>query len=90
MVLENAHTMPMLFGQPEATPLDCNAPAGVKAPTLVITGSETLPMWRLAGEAIARCIPGASLAVIQGVGHDGTVDAKDAFVELALNFIDAH
>ena len=89
VVLDNAHTMPMLFGQPEAAPLDCETLKAVRVPTLVITGSETLPMWRLAGEAIAGCIPGASLAVIEGVGHNGTVDAKDAFVKLTLDFIDA-
>ena len=44
----------------------------------------------MAAEAIAGCIPGATLAVIEGVGHNGPVEAKDAFVKLTLDFVDAH
>ena len=90
MVLDNAHTMPLLFSAPESTPLGCDELAAIEAPTLVIAGTETLKMWSLAAEAIAGCIPGATLALIDGVGHNGPAEAKDDFVKLTLDFVDAH
>jgi hypothetical protein len=30
------------------------------------------------------------LALIDGVGHNGPVEAKDEFVKVTLDFIDAH
>ena len=90
MVLDNADTMPQLFSQPEPTPLGCDELAAIEVPTLVIAGAETLKMWSMAADAIAGCIPGATRATLDGVGHNGPVEAKDAFVKLTLDFVDAH
>jgi pimeloyl-ACP methyl ester carboxylesterase len=90
MVLDNAHTMPLLFNQPDAIPIGCDELAKIKTPTLVIAGAETLKAWSLEAETIAGCVPGATLAVLEGVGHNGPVEAKDAFVKLTLDFVDAH
>ena len=59
-------------------------------PVLVINGAETLPLWQVASKAVAECVPNAQLAMIEGVGHNGPVAAKDAFVKLLLGFVDAH
>ena len=39
---------------------------------------------------LADCVPGAEVAVIEGVGHGGPLQARDPFVELMLDFVDAH
>ena len=90
MVLDNARTVPLVWNAPDPTPLGCDELASIEAPTLVVASAETLKMWSLAAEAIAGCIPGATLALIDGVGHNGPVQAKDEFVKVTLDFIDAH
>jgi pimeloyl-ACP methyl ester carboxylesterase len=90
MVLDNAHTIPLMWNAPDAIPLGCDDLAAITVPTLVIAGAETLKAWSLEAETIAGCIPGATIATLDGVGHNGPVLAKDAFVKRTLNFVDAH
>ena len=88
-MLDNAHTIPLLWNAPDPTPLTCGDPRKITVHVLVINGAETLPLWQLALRAIAECVPNAQLATIEGVGHNGPVAAKDAFVKLMLGFVDA-
>ena len=90
MVLDNAHTMPLLWNAPDPTPLTCEDLGKITVPVLVIYGAETLPLWQLASKTVAACIPNARLSTIEGVGHNGPVAAKEAFVKLVLGFVDAH
>ena len=69
MVLDNAHTMPLLWNAPDPTPLTCDDLRTIKVPVLVVYGAETLPIWQLASKAIAECVPNAQLATIEGAGH---------------------
>ena len=89
MVLDNAHTMPLMWNAPDPTPLTCDDLGTITVPVLVINGAETLLLWQVASKAIAECVPNAQLAMIEGVGHNGPVAAKDAFVKLLLGFVDA-
>ncbi len=58
-----------------------DALAGVRTPTLVLHGSDD-PLLPLAcGEATARAVPGAQLAVIDGMGHDLPEGAWPEIVE---------
>lgn len=88
MVLDNAHTMPMMWNAPDPTPLTCADLGKITVPVLVIYGAETLPLWQLASRTVAECVPNAQLATIKGVGHIGPVTAKDAFVKLVFDFVD--
>lgn len=88
MVLDNAHTMPLMWNAPDPTPLVCADLRDVTVPVLVIYGAQTLPLWRLASKAVAECVPNAQLATLEGVGHIGPVAAKDAFIELVIGFVD--
>jgi pimeloyl-ACP methyl ester carboxylesterase len=90
MVLDNAHTMPLLWNAPDPTPLTCEDLAAIRVPVLVVHGAETLPLWKLSSRTIADCVPNAQLAMIEGVGHIGPVAAKDAFLKLTLGFVDVH
>ncbi len=87
-MLENAHVQPLDLFAAEPSPITCEALKKVTAPTLLIVGSETARFWDLSARMLAACIPGAEVAVLDGVGHGGPVQAQDAFVNLTLGFID--
>jgi pimeloyl-ACP methyl ester carboxylesterase len=50
-------------------PITPAALAAVDVPTVVICGDESHPAVRRAGELLAECIPGASLATVEGAAH---------------------
>jgi pimeloyl-ACP methyl ester carboxylesterase len=56
--------------------------AEIAAPTLVIHGTEDLMLPFANGEAIARTIPGARLAPLEGVGHRFWVERPQRSAEL--------
>jgi pimeloyl-ACP methyl ester carboxylesterase len=88
MLLENTHTMVMEFEAPEPVALTCEHIRAVTSPTLLVVGQDTLPIYKLVAQAILACLPYGAMAKIEGVGHGGPWLAKDAFIGLALNFID--
>lgn len=90
MVLDNAHTMPLMWNAPDPTPLTCDDLGKIDVPVLVVYGAETLPLWQVASRTVASYIPNARLAALEGVGHKGPVAAKDAFVNLMLDFVDGN
>jgi hypothetical protein len=55
---------------------------------LLVTGSETKPVWSLGAQAAADCLPHATLKVIEGVRHDWPISDGPAFARMALEFID--
>jgi pimeloyl-ACP methyl ester carboxylesterase len=57
----------------------------IAVPTLVIVGA--VDPARDRAEAVAAGIPGARLAVIDGVGHAPHLEAPDAFTGLVLDFV---
>ena len=90
MVLDNAHTMPMMWNAPDPAPLTCEDLGKIETPVLVVYGAKTLPLWQVASKTVAECVPDARLATLEGVGHIGPVAAKDAFLALLLGFVDTH
>ena len=89
MFLENAYTLPMDWNAPSGGPLLCGELETIAAPTLLIVGGATVGGWDLMAEAIADCMPNAAIAVIEGVGHGGPIQASAEFAKLTLEFIDA-
>ena len=90
IILDNARVLPVHLGSPPdaAARLDCDALVDLAPPTLVITGERTTPTWRATGERFAECAPGATLAHVAGVNHDGPVRRPDAILALLLEFVD--
>ncbi len=88
VALDNAHTVPMQFGMPAPTPLTCEDLGRIEAPVLVLLGSETLPFFEAAANAVAGCLPNAEIRVIQGAAHGGPVSHWNAVLDQALGFID--
>lgn len=84
---ENAHTIPGAFGAPEPN-MTCEELARVEAPTLLMMGSETLPIWEVGTPVMADCIPNAELVVIEGAGHGAPLEAQDEFLRLLMDFLD--
>jgi pimeloyl-ACP methyl ester carboxylesterase len=49
--------------------------AAVRAPTLVLEGSETFPFMRGIAASLAGLVPGARSRVLEGQGHDARPEA---------------
>jgi 3-oxoadipate enol-lactonase len=61
----------------------------IRAPTLVIAGSDDAGTPVAMSEAIAKGIPGAKLEVIQGAAHLSAVEKPREFAELVTRFLAA-
>lgn len=62
----------------------------VRAPTLIIHGSDDRVVPLRYGEELARLIPGADLVVLPGAGHMYITDATQAADSAVLSFLAAH
>jgi len=60
---------------------------GIRCPVLVVAAGEDAVMPREGAEAVARAIPGASLAVLPGSGHAVIVERETEFMNLATGFL---
>ena len=61
--------------------------AAIRAPTLVLAGSEDPVTPPAQGEAIARRIAGARLSVLAGAGHLANLEEPEAFNRLLLDHL---
>jgi pimeloyl-ACP methyl ester carboxylesterase len=59
----------------------------VRVPTLVLVGEEDGLTPPVEAEAMAEAVPGARLAVLEGVGHLSAAEAPDAFNGLVGEFV---
>ncbi len=88
--LANAHTIPLDFGAPKPTPVTCEQLATAKAPTLLIVGSETYPIFTKAAAAVDKCMPNAEVHTIDGVGLGGPLQKRDEVLSALLDFVGRH
>ncbi|MDP9260288.1 MAG: 3-oxoadipate enol-lactonase [Actinomycetota bacterium] len=61
--------------------------SAIRAPTLVLAGSEDPATPPAQGEAIARRIAGARLSVLEGAGHLANLEEPEAFNRLLLDHL---
>jgi pimeloyl-ACP methyl ester carboxylesterase len=61
--------------------------AEIECPTLVLVGERDLPDFQVIADTLHRGIPGASKAVIPGVGHMTPMEAPGPFNALVLGFL---
>jgi pimeloyl-ACP methyl ester carboxylesterase len=59
----------------------------VQVPTLVLVGEEDGLTPPADAESMAQAVPGADLAVLDGVGHVSAAEAPDAFNALVVDFV---
>jgi pimeloyl-ACP methyl ester carboxylesterase len=86
-MLDNARTMPLLFGAPPPPAITCDMLKNFPQPTLVMRGEKTQLSNVLISEAISRCVPGAQLVVLQNVNHDGPSRDPAAFTGAIFEFL---
>lgn len=86
ILLDNARTMPLLFsGSTEG--VTCESLRAVKAPTLLVRGERTPPLFVKTNEAVARCIPGSRQVVIPNASHAMSYDNPPGFNDAVLQFL---
>lgn len=89
-MLANAHTIPLDGAAPEPAPMTCEQLGTAEAPTLLIVGGDTLPIFSEGAKVIAGCMPNAEIEMVEGVGHGGPILARDAFLSALIEFIGEH
>jgi pimeloyl-ACP methyl ester carboxylesterase len=90
MFLENARTVPLLLAAPAPPPISCATLGGVKAPTLVVGGAQTLRYFALINEVVVRCLPGSHLVTIPNATHPVSFQNPAAFNAALLHFLAQH
>jgi 3-oxoadipate enol-lactonase len=73
------------FDVPEVEAVDL---AAVRMPALVGVGEHDKPDFRAIAERLARELPSAELAVIEGAGHLPSMERPEATLELVKSFLD--
>jgi pimeloyl-ACP methyl ester carboxylesterase len=86
MFLDNARTLPLALSVPfPAT--SCAQLGGVKVPTLVVGGDQTLRIFSSINDAIVRCVPGSRLAIVPKATHVMSFQNPAAFNDVLLKFL---
>jgi 3-oxoadipate enol-lactonase len=94
--LVRAYRAMMVSAEPEGYAGCCEALAAwepgdalarIAAPTLVIAGGEDEATPPSAGAELARRIPGARLAILEGAGHLANLEQPERFTELLLGHL---
>jgi pimeloyl-ACP methyl ester carboxylesterase len=87
MILDNARTVPLQLAAPRPPAISCAMLGGVKAPTLVVGGEQSLRYHTLINEVIMQCIPGSRLVIIPQATHLMSHQNPTAFNEALLHFL---
>jgi pimeloyl-ACP methyl ester carboxylesterase len=90
MILDNARTVPLLLAAPAPPAVSCATLGGVKAPTLVVGGEQTLRYFALINEIVVRCMPGSRLVTIPQATHLMSIQNPATFNEALLQFLAQH
>jgi pimeloyl-ACP methyl ester carboxylesterase len=86
LLLDNARTLPLLLaGQPPN--VTCERLRGIKAPTLVVRGERTPPIFSRTNEEVGKCIAGSRLVTIPNASHPMSYDNPVAFNDAVLAFL---
>jgi len=88
-VLDNARVLGFFLSAPPPS-LPCPQLAKVAVPTLVVTGERTNPFFAAVGDAVARCIPGATREIIPMASHVVQRENADAFNATLVGFLSTH
>lgn len=67
-------------------PFDLEA---VRAPVLLVWGTEDRLVFRTGAERVLATVPGSRLEVLEGCGHCPQIEEADRFAELLLGFVEA-
>lgn len=71
-------------------PLTCNDAHSIQAPTLLLRGENSPPMYTLINDELARCLPHAEQATIPAAAHVLHAQNAAAHDKVVLEFLDRH
>ena len=87
VALENARTLPLEIVAPPASPITCAQLGSIKAPTAVVRGALTRPLFRIVADTASHCIPGSRLIVVPNTRHLWPAQEPAAFNRTLLDFL---
>lgn len=87
LMLSNGRMLRLFFSAPRAN-ISCDPLGQLQAPSLIVKGDRSIPMFQLTSDAAAGCMPGSQVAVIPNSGHGMTQQNPAAFNEALLVFLD--
>jgi hypothetical protein len=76
---ENARTVPLQLNAPPPPSISCAELGTIAVPVAIARGTLTRPVFRVAADSAARCIPGATLVLIQDGRHLAPVEMPQTF-----------
>lgn len=88
MFLRNARTLSPLFAGPPPPAATIEDLRGIAAPTTLMLGERSRPMWRIAVPALAEVLPNAVLRRIPDAGHMWPASAPEAFAAKVARILD--
>lgn len=72
------------------TPFTCEDARGVTAPTLLLTGKQSLRMFQLIVDELDYCLPNSERVEIPKCTHELPADNPEAYNEIVLGFLAKH
>ena len=81
-----AHTIPRELRAVKAYRFDPERFRGLGVPTLLLSGGESPPPFREAGEAVDEALPDSRIVVMPGQGHVAMDTGTDLFTTEVLRF----
>lgn len=90
IVLDNAGTLGSTLRTPlEAAPFVLEDVRRLQVPVLLITGSQSLPVWRTICDTMEGALPNSRLTVLGGASHGLQIERPDLFNEVLIDFLDS-
>ena len=86
MFLDNARSWTLAVASPPPPPITCDMLRQIKVPALMTYDEETRPIYRIAAEGAASCIPGAQSVSVPG-RHLAIVQQPEPFNATLLQFL---
>lgn len=88
VMLENAHTMPLILNQEEPPEMSCEALRGLPVPITIAWGETTRPVFKIPAQAVSRCVGTGRAVEIPNVGHLWPDDNPPAFAAFVERWLD--
>ena len=85
--VEVARTLPRQLRAVGEYTFDASRVADVSTPTLLLSGSESIPLVRDATDAVADALPDSRVVVFDGHEHEAMFTATSRFLEAVLAFV---
>lgn len=85
---ENGRTIPPYLSAPSGDTATCADLGVIRAPTLVIRGSDSMVYDVMMAERLAACQPNAVVVTMDGVNHDGPYRKPSEFADMIDDFLD--